>query len=134
MMTEQYTKTLFNTRLAAEILNEAGSRMFKAQYREAVTYLVTRSGRIERSVSSPPPHPSVSSNSVSAVFSYPKHIRFLDLKRGSSKRKKKNYRPIYNKYVYGYMMGYAYRRLASGFAAYVRSTIYHELSSLDLNA
>jgi len=133
-MTERYTKSLFNTQLAAEILNEAGDRMFKAQYREAVTYLITRSGRLERSLSMSTPQATVGGEKVSAVFSYPKHIRFLDLKRGSSKRKKKNYRPIYNKYVYGYMMGFAYRRLAAGFAAYVRSTMYHELSSLDLNA
>lgn len=34
---------------------------------------------------------------------YPMHIRFLDLKKDKQGKQKKNYVPIYNRYVYGYM-------------------------------
>ena len=131
MLTEQYTKTPINTKICADILNEAGQKMFKAQYREATTYLVTRTGWLRQGLSSGTPQATVSGDKISAVFNYPKHIRFLDFKRGRSKRKKKNYVPIYNKYVFGYMMGYAYDRLSAGLSAYIRSAMYWELSSIN---
>ena len=45
--------------------------------------------------------PSVQSMSV--IVSYPKHIRFLDMKKSRSGKKKKRYAAIYNKQVYGHL-------------------------------
>ncbi len=42
---------------------------------------------------------------------YPMHIRFLDMKIGRGGKKKRNYQPIYNKYVYGYLKADIWKRL-----------------------
>ena len=34
---------------------------------------------------------------------YPKHTRFLDMKKTRTGKKKRRYEPIYNNYVYGYI-------------------------------
>ena len=41
--------------------------------------------------------------SMSVTVSYPKHIRFLDMKKSRSGEKKKRYAAIYNKQVYGHL-------------------------------
>lgn len=38
------------------------------------------------------------------TIEYPLHIRFLDMKKGRKGKRKKRYAPIYNKYVYGYLV------------------------------
>ena len=42
---------------------------------------------------------------------YPKHIRFLDMKKTRTGKKKRRYEPIYNKYVYGYLKSDIYRMM-----------------------
>ena len=42
---------------------------------------------------------------------YPKHIRFLDMKKTKSGKKKRRYEPIYNKYVYGYLKSDIYKMM-----------------------
>ena len=59
---------------------------------------------------------------------YPLYIRFLDMKKGTGGKKKKNYEPIYNKYVYGYLYGGIYRRLKAALGGYVRRVITHNLN------
>lgn len=56
------------------------------------------SGRLAYSLSQTP---NIGDMSVS--LTYPLHIRFLDMKKSKQGKKKKNYVPIYNKYVYGYL-------------------------------
>ena len=45
------------------------------------------------------------------------------MKKGKGGKKKKNYEPIYNKYVYGYLYGGIYRRLKAALGGYVRREI-----------
>lgn len=50
------------------------------------------------------------------------------MKKGTGGKKKKNYEPIYNKYVYGYLYGGIYRRLKAALGGYVRRVITHNLN------
>ncbi len=66
---------------------------------------------------------------------YPKHIRFLDLKKGKprkdgSQRKKKNYKPIYNRYVYGYLKSDIWKMLMSSIPKKMIRTIEETISSV----
>ena len=56
------------------------------------------SGRLAYSLSQTP-----NIGDMTLSLTYPLHIRFLDMKKAKSGKKKKNYVPIYNKYVYGYL-------------------------------
>lgn len=46
---------------------------------------------------------TASDGSFEVTVRYPRHIRFLDMKKTAKGVKKKKYEPIYNKYVYGYL-------------------------------
>ncbi len=131
MITDQYTKPLFNSEVASEILLSAGQKMLKAQQREASVYLLSASGRLlsslQQSVSV-----SHTGQGLSMLLNYPKHIRFLDLKKTGKKRKKRNYTPIYNKYVYGYIMGCAYKRLSVGLGYAIKRDVFDRLTALNL--
>lgn len=59
-----------------------------------------RSGLLSRALNDTP---NLGGDGLSVELSYPIHIRFLDLKKTASGKKKKRYAPIYNKYVYGYL-------------------------------
>lgn len=54
---------------------------------------------------------------------YPLYIRFLDLSRSRSGKRKKGYHPIYNRYTYGYLFTGIYVRLMAGLSGAVRQTI-----------
>ncbi len=58
-----------------------------------------RTGRLQDSFSN-----AGTVSGPSAQLSYPKYIRFLDMKRGRGGIKKKH-APIYNRPVYGYLVG-----------------------------
>ena len=51
------------------------------------------------------------------------------MKKGAGGKKKKNYEPIYNKYVYGYLYGGLYYRLKVALGGYVRRAFYKTFNS-----
>ena len=58
------------------------------------------------------------------ILSYPLHIRFLDMKRGRSGRKKKVYEPIYNRFsIWGYLFTGTYMALLRGLTGRVTMTV-----------
>lgn len=83
----------------------------------------------------------VNEGEISVTIAYPLYIRFLDMKRAAIKtqtanktvirngrkvlqkvrqgKKKQNYVPIYNKYVYGYLKSATYRRLRSSIPSFM---------------
>lgn len=83
---------------AAKLLTHQGE-IASATYKE-------RTGRLTESLNHLP-YPSGGKIEVK----YPKHIRFLDMKKGRNGKRKKRYAPIYNKYVYGYLKAEVYRKL-----------------------
>lgn len=74
----------------AEVLLASQSAIAAANYGQ-------RSGRLSDALQGSP-----SVQSMSVTVSYPKHIRFLDMKKSRS-GKKKRYAAIYNKQVYGHL-------------------------------
>ena len=82
---------------------------------------------------------------MEVTIPYPIYIRFLDMRRASIKtetvdktvirnhrkvvkklargKKKTNYAPIYNKYVYGYLKSATYRRLKSAIPSFMIRTL-----------
>ena len=65
-----------------------------------------------------PPYPS------------PIHIRFLDLKKTRSGKKKRNYTPIYNRYVYGYLKSDIWRMLMAALPKQMIRTIEDNIKTL----
>lgn len=57
------------------------------------------------------------------ILSYPLHIRFLDMKRGSSGKNKKVYEPIYNRFIWGYLFTGTYMSLLRGLTGKISMTI-----------
>ena len=83
----------------AEVLLESQAAIASANYSR-------RSGQLSDALQGTP-----SVQSMSVTVSYPLHIRFLDMKKGRRGKKKKRYAPIYNKYVYGYLVADVRRTL-----------------------
>lgn len=61
---------------------------------------------------------------------YPIHIRFLDLKKTRSGKKKRNYTPIYNRYVYGYLKSDIWRMLMAALPKQMIRTIEDNIKTL----
>ena len=79
-------------------LASQGSALLAHQKAIADATYGTRTGSLARALSG---QPEVSDLKVS--LPYPKHIRFLDMKKSRSGKKKKRYAAIYNKQVYGHL-------------------------------
>lgn len=94
----------------ARLLLEKQSAVAHAVYRE-------RTGTLSRALNSSAGQTgslvggSMADGRFQVSVPYPKHIRFLDMKRGSGGRKKGRYAPIYNRYVYGYLKSALYKKM-----------------------
>lgn len=119
MLTENYIHTING------LLQEQGEKLLATQKMIATVYYVNRTGEL---VSSLGQKPTV--NNLKLTIQYPLHIRFLDLKKGRGGKKKKNYEPIYNKYVYGYLYGGIYYRLKAVLGDHVRRVIIKNFDNL----
>ena len=97
-----------------------------------------RTGRLNQALSG---NATVNESQMSVDIPYPIYIRFLDMRRAAIKtqtidktvirnhhkvltkvrkgKKKQNYAPIYNKYVYGYLKSAVYRRLRSAIPSFM---------------
>ena len=117
MMTEKFITDI------DAILLKRGQALLKAQHQISSVYYLSRSGQLREMTGK---QPQVS-NGTMKIW-YPLHIRLLDLKKGRGGRKKKNYEPIYNKYVYGYIMGGLYNQLSRGISGDIRINIQKSLS------
>lgn len=110
--------TMFTDQFKHEVnsyLKSQGDRLLETQRSVFNATYKSRTGRLARALSSAPVT-GTSGSGMSVEVSYPMHIRFLDMKKKWSKRKeklvrKKNYAPIYNKYVYGYLKSDIWRKL-----------------------
>ena len=100
MITDQYKHEL-NT-----LLTNQASTLLAHQKGIAAATFKTRTGTLAQALSG---QPQVTDMQVS--IPYPKHIRFLDLKKTKLGKRKKRYAAIYNRYVYGYLKSPIYRVL-----------------------
>lgn len=84
---------------ATRLLDTQARALLAKQNAIATTSLVRRSGRLISALQS-----SAELEDCRVTVSYPKYIRFLDMKYGASGKRKKKV-PIYNRQVYGYLVG-----------------------------
>ena len=82
-----------------KVLSTQSSALLAKQNAIAATSLQNRSGHLAASFRK---KPSVTCSGV--TVSYPKYIRFIDMKYGPGGKRKKKV-PIYNRQVYGYLVG-----------------------------
>ena len=81
------------------LLRTQTTALLAKQNAMAATSLERRSGRL---LSSLQESPAIDDRGV--TMSYPKYIRFIDMKYGAGGQRKKKV-PIYNRQVYGYLVG-----------------------------
>lgn len=87
-------------------LKRQGDRLLETQRGIAQATYRTRTGQLMNSLSG-----GVTVSDCKVDIPYPVHIRFLDMKKTRTGKKKKRYFPIYNKYVYGYLKSDIWRML-----------------------
>ena len=117
MLTENYIHTLNG------LLREQSDKLLATQKMIATVYYANRTSNLVESLGEAP-----TVNNLKLTIQYPMYIRFLDMKKGRGGKKKKNYEPIYNKYVYGYMYSGVYRRLKAALGSHIRRVITHNLN------
>lgn len=99
-------------------LDRQAGEMLSKQLSVAEAVYRPRTGTLNKALASKP----YTVNGMTVKVRYPKHIRFLDMKRSSrSGRKKRTYAPIYNKYVYGYLKSAVRRKLHRAIPALLMS-------------
>ena len=100
MFTDQFTHEINS------YLKHQGDRLLETQRGIAQATYRTRTGQLMNSLSG-----GVTVSDCKVDIPYPVHIRFLDMKKTRTGKKKKRYFPIYNKYVYGYLKSDIWRIL-----------------------
>lgn len=84
---------------ARSLLAAQSTALLAKQNAIAASSLKRRSGRLASSLQG-----SAAIGDGNVTVTYPKYIRFLDIKFGKGGRRKKKV-PIYNRQVYGYLVG-----------------------------
>lgn len=130
MMTEEFQKGLSFQEHSMDILDDTAEKLFRQQTGILSTYYNRRSGLLAAHLQSRPFTVHRVSLGVSMVIDYIKQIRFMDMKKTSTGKKKRIYEPIYNKPLYGFLFGYAYYRLQLGLLEYLRANTTAKVNSL----
>ncbi len=119
-MISQEHKKGFLIDQVVEILDTTGESVLKEQLGIARTYYTRRSGALNRQLTNKSYSIKNRNVSPSLIIDYPKHIRFLDMKLTGKGHPKKAYHQIYNKPLYGFIFGYAYKQLRYGLTANIK--------------
>ena len=108
----------------SDILTDTGIRLTREQAGIAETYYNRRSGLLSSRLKSKPFIVSASGTGANLTINYPLYIRFLDLSKIRSGKRKSVYFPIYNRPVWGYIYGYAYKLLRLGLSNNIRDRVF----------
>jgi hypothetical protein len=119
MITTDNIRTINVPEMTADVLSSGAEKLTQIQLDVLNRTYVKDTGDLAGNLSSKPFSVRTINNDVSLEIRYMFYLRFLDLKYSSKGKKKKRYAPIYNKYVYGFMMGYIYNNLRMGLSAVV---------------
>lgn len=119
MITTDNIRTIDVPQQVGNILSEAAGHLTGIQANVADRVYFRGTGLLKSKLESKPYTVDVTPSSVKLSIDYPQHIRFLDLRRSSLGKKKKVYAPIYNKYVWGFLMGYTYNSLRAGLSGII---------------
>ncbi len=104
----------------SSIFYDTADELLKEQAGIAETYYNRRSGDLISNLTGRNFAVMSSSRGVRLIIDYIKYIRFLDLKKTAKGKKKKNYHPIYNRPLYGYIYNITYPKLQNGLSNNVR--------------
>jgi len=118
-MISRELNTISFAQFATEVLADTGDRLLKQQSDIADIYL-RRTGWLAEKLASGIYAVIPTADGANMIISYPKYIRFLDLKKTRSGRLKKVYYPIYNIPLYGFVYGYAFKRLRAALNSNIR--------------
>lgn len=112
MVSLQYLRPVPNGESMSQMMRDAGTLLFKKQLMILDQAFKSRTGNTARWLADRS-HISVSASDDGAALTidYPMHIRFLDMKYSRYAKRKRNYAPIYNRYVWGFLMGYLYNNI-----------------------
>lgn len=121
MITEDLNSVSF-AQFAAEVLADTAGRLLTEQAGIADVYL-RKTGWLAENLASGIYQVTQTEDGANLKINYPARIRFLDLKKAASGKKKKVYHPIYNRPFYGFTYGYAFARLRAALNENVRSAM-----------
>lgn len=114
MITENNTYTIN----VPEVFSKAAKELTSIQSTIAGRNTVKRTGALSAHMKSGPYSVTSESDNATLTITYPLYMRFLDLRMRGNKPKER-YTPIYNKYVWGFLMGYIYSRTRGGLARFI---------------
>lgn len=128
MISAKYNKALINREFITELANETASDIYEVQTNIAKSH--ANSGKLYRYLQQKPFTLSNSGFGMRLAMSYPVRIRYMDMKKDpKTGKKKKNYQPIYNKIVWGFIYGYLYKQLMYGVSQQMNQAIINRLES-----
>ncbi len=108
MITELYTKSIpLNQKISQEASDLIG-KLLERQAFIAETQYLRRTGDLAATLRSKPYTISSTSDQLNILINYPATIRFLDLKRTATGKKKRYYTAIYNRPLFGHIYGKGY--------------------------
>lgn len=100
-----------------EIFGKAAKELTSIQSSIAGRQGVKRTGNLHDHLKSTPYTVNTQNGETSLMITYPIYMRYIDLLFRGEKPKKKV--SIYNKYVWGFLMGYIYNRTRGGIVRYI---------------
>lgn len=109
----------------SSFLGKQGTALLAHQKAIAESFYGQKTGSLASALSGTP---TVTDLKVSVP--YPKHIRFLDMKKTRLGKRKKKYAAIYNRYVYGYLKSPVYRLLMASLPEQIIKTIEDNITTV----
>lgn len=126
----KYRKTLINQQFIADIAKETADDIYSTQLP-----IAKNKGwkKIAAQLASKPYTVETSGNGVILKMPFLLHMRFMDMRNLPNGKQKKNYKPIYNKIVWGFIYGYLYKRLIYGISKDLNQAISQRLINSGYN-
>ena len=126
-MATQYTRDMLYSEYTADVLRNTAPEILKEQRSRVKTYLNRRTGAIENSLTAQIAHVQKNAGGATLTFDYLVYLRFLDMKRSKSGKKKRVYGPVYNRPLWGFVYGYIFGQLRYGLTDAVRQNIFNRI-------
>ena len=122
MISNQYQRQTVFSEFTARTLRTAAGMILREQAKTIAAYLNFRTGHISNSLYEAF-LVTKSGSGANLHFNYLIDLRFLDIKKTASGRKKKVYAAVYNRPLWGYVYGYTFGTLRYGLTQSVESEI-----------
>lgn len=128
MLSAKYNKALINREFIRGLATETASDIYSVQASIAQNH--KGSGELYRYLSQKPYTVISTGFGVRMELPYPIRIRYMDMKTDPKTGKtKKNYTPIYNKIVWGFVYGSLYKQLMYGISQQLNEAIINRLQA-----